>query len=111
MPAMPGEIENDHTSELVYPVTVVFDSFSPGREVSYACGNRALIASERTSKLADPATVVLNSFTPRGEISHACYAWGIENERTSELAYPATVVYNSFSPRRERLAMPAMPVE
>ena len=40
MPAMLGEKENERTSELVYRPTVVINSFSLGREVSYAWGNR-----------------------------------------------------------------------
>ena len=66
---------------------MVFNSFSPVREVSYACGNRALIASERTSELADAATVVLNSFSPRRErLAMPAMPREIENERTSEVA-------------------------
>ena len=44
---MPGGIEgnrvlidSERTSELAYPATLVLNPPSPGREVSYACGNR-----------------------------------------------------------------------
>ena len=39
-PAIPVGIDRERTSGLVYPATVVLNSFSPGREVSYACGTR-----------------------------------------------------------------------
>ena len=69
-PAIPVGIDHERTSGLVYPATVVLNSFSPRREINYACyawENRALNASERTSELAYPATVVLNLFSPRRE--------------------------------------------
>ena len=40
MLAIPIETENEHTSELVDPATIVSNPFSPMREVSYECVNR-----------------------------------------------------------------------
>ena len=49
---MPGGMDSERTSVLTYPATLAPNPLSPEREVSYACWNRVLIASEHTSELA-----------------------------------------------------------
>ena len=87
MPAMLGEKENERTSELAYPATVVLNSFSPRRERLAMPAIPGEIENDYTSEPAYPATVVLNSFSPGREVS---YGWRnralIANECTSELA-------------------------